>query len=325
MNHKRTDTACILQILLLFLPLANTGAQATNEVVRREGSLMSGLLDQGVVRFYGDEREQDFLRYPFSPIEFYIGVSMWQDNEIVNYSRPFPGGVQAVTFEELLEERPYFLQLGSYYRPEGVLSYSSHFEYRRFSQAESVNVRDGAEGYSIRRNYRYWSYGHQFAVGLNWKNFTFSLGINSRLLREKQRGTEEFVFSNLDGLEAILPGSPSIMASEDEVRVFREPTTPFSRLDYINVSVFWGITYRLKINNNLFAELNTTNPFDPGLGFFSRLTGIPVEDEPYWQEHFSLWPFARQLKSRDYFSLRLGYNLNRTAQIKRKLGFDSSN
>ena len=283
---------------------------------------MRNILHQEEIRYYGNESEQDLLKYPFSPIEFYTGLSMWQENGIKNYSRPLPDGVLAVTFEALREERPYFLQLGSHYRPEGMLSYSWHLEYRRFSQSESITAREEENDFSIRRNYRYESYGHQFAVGLNWKNFTFSLGLNTRLLREGLQGPEEFIFSSLDGLAAVLPDKPSFAGIGDEVRVFREPTTPYTSLDYLNIALLWSITYRVKINDNLFIELNTTNPYDLGFGFFSRLTGMPVEDGPYWQEHFALRPSARQLESRDYLSLRIGYNFNKRKRIKKKLGFD---
>ncbi|MCB0563523.1 MAG: hypothetical protein KDD01_04025 [Phaeodactylibacter sp.] len=308
--------------LLLLLPLSGIQAQTINEVSRREGAFLRNILGQEEVRYYSNAGEQDRLKYPFSPIEFFVGVSMWQDNGIINYSRPLPDGVLATTFEALQEARPFFLQLGSHYRPEGLLSYSWLLEYRRFSQSESLAAREGGVDYSIRKNYRYESYSHQLTAGLNWKNFTFNFGIYTRLLREELRGPEEFIFSSLDGLATVLPDRPSFAASGDEVRVFREPTTPYTTLDFLNVSFLWGVSYRLKINDNLFVELNTTNPYDLGFGFFFRLTGMPVEDNQYWQEHFSLRPSARQLEGRDYLSLRLGYNFNKRKRIKRKLGFD---
>ena len=316
------DKIRIVLGLLMLMPLSGTQAQAINEVSRREGAFMRNILNQEEIRYYSNAGEQDLLKYPFSPIEFFVGVSMWQDNEIRNYSRPLPNGILSVAFEEWREERPYFLQLGSHYRPEGLMSYSWLLEFRRFSQSESLEAREGGVDYSIRKIYRYETYAHQLAAGFNWKNFTFNLGIYSRLLQENLIGREAFIFSSLDGLEMVLPDWPSFTVSSDEVLVLREPTAPYARIDYLNIAFLWGITYRLKINENLFVELNTTNPYDLGFGFFSRLTGMPVEDEQYWQEHFSLRPSARQLESLDYLSLRIGYNFNKRKRIKKKLGFD---
>lgn len=313
MDYGRINRICWLVVFsLLFWPSGQGWGQSIDEALRREGATS-----------FDSRIDGDYLQFPTSPNEIYLDLPVWQEMVVYNDARPLPEGVRKVNLEAGGEDMPFTIKVGYRFRPiaQGPLSLDAFFVYRRFYLVEHIEASESGS-FSIYRKYDCHAYELTPCVlGLNLRNFTFYIGLNHQILSEQVAGQEEFIFYSLDGLADILPDNPPIVASGDEVRVFREPTAPYTQVYYLNIGFYWGVGYRRKISDNLFIELATTNPIEMGPRLFTQLTARSLSRQELWEQHFFLHPRSRQVEGRDYFSIRLGYNFNQKRRIQRKLGF----
>jgi len=173
-----------------------------------------------------------------------------------------------------------------YGRPK--IQFQTGFDYRKLPYRQKIEVMANQETtFTIERSI----INEAFAIPFTFlvrpgkaPRLGFYAGVELRVLREKWKDDESFIFKQLEDLNnSTLLNELNLQQHDRETTIFRRPTMPIRGFWYWDVQFKIGATYRLPITSGLALDLNAS--WVPAIGP-SKKNQFKVDDlytnEDWW-------------------------------------------
>jgi hypothetical protein len=269
--------------------------------------------------FGNDKKKEDYLAYPSSPNDIFIGFGI--ANRLQLNAFPFipaddvlNSSLEVVDSDALLP-----VSLGYWYQrsPNGFFSAQLQFQEQELQEIIEAEAVINQEVYQIQRMMDMDIAVLVLGVGKTLNNFHIYAGLESTYLYTQYQPTTTFIFTDQEALATILPDAPVSDLSNNQILVEQEQLR--QSVSYLNLSVFWQLSYRFPIGDNFFVGLQANNILPIEASLLSRLEDEPFSGNSLWNNQYAIDYDAIRVKSISYLQIQLGYHFNREKRIKERL------
>ena len=322
LNAGKQDSMLIVenQMSTLFGQIAET-LQA-KEKKSSEAGLISTLNEVGTTYydFANEIKKDEYLAYPPSPNDIFIAFGVANKIKLKAFPNALPAEVVSTSLEVVDSDALLPVTLGyRYQRSQNGYFFSTQLQYQREQLLETIEAEAAInqQPYQVRRFMDMDVWVLIAGAGKSFGNFHLFAGLENTFLYSQYQPISTFVFSDQDALETVLPDVPLSNLSDNQIEIEQEQQRVAT--NYLNLSLFWQVSYRFPIGDNLFLSFQASNILPVAPSLLYRLTDISFSTDSLWQDFYAVDYKAIRVKSINYLQIQLGYHFNREKRIKSRL------
>lgn len=283
-----------------------------------ETGLLSTLSKSGATYYdFGKEKKKDeYLVYPPSPNDIFIGFGVVNRIQLKAFPYILPNDVVSTSLEVVDSDALLPITLGYWYQrtENGFFSVQLQFQQQQLLETIEAEALISQEQYQIRRFMDMDATVLVAGVGKSFNNLHIYVGLESTYLRTQYQPISTFIFNDQEALGTVLPDAPVSDLSDNQIEVEQEQLR--DGVNYLNLSAFWQISYRLSLGDNFFFGLQANNIIPVNTSLLNRLSDSPFSTASLWEDLYAIDYDAIRVKSISYLQLQLGYHFNREKRIK---------
>lgn len=310
-----------LSVLGLFVQANSNPLDTLPEVARTETVAYERHFS-GTKNTYNDfdtqKKADEYLVYPSSPIQFFLGTNLWHDLYVNLKANELPALVNEYSIAVLPKNNWPDLVVGYY--STGMISMQLQY-YNRALEEHIFAQTPAGSPYAVERELVLKGFNLAIARDINILRLTKQIYLGGAVGFEISRvnasfgGTSSFRFDDRESLETILGNTIAINLDDNQVGVNMEQQ--LFLVSSVATSLFWQLGVDIQVNDKwtIFLKANNLIP----LNFFlkTQKSYIETPDEA-WGENFELQYNFIELKNRT-IQLSLSYRVSEADRSKQKL------